>query len=197
VVKANSIHVLLLLTLALAACADKEANDDTVEDRLTGMLTGDKLIDDCGPVSDAGFCGVHFGMTLAEARAAFPEALESFASDPTDTDPESLNCFMVFPKDRAKDLTFMLVDGKVARVDILLPGIATEDGSRVGSSQADILARYGDRAKVFPGKYDDTKRDIVVDTMPGHQFIFESDGSKVLNYRAGLLPPVGYIEGCL
>jgi len=190
---ANAIPILavMLLAAAVSACSEKQAGTEAYIDR---MLTGDKLIDDCDPVAAAGFCGVRFGMTLAEAKAVFPEPLESFGGDETGT--ESLSCFMVFPESRSKDLTFMLVDGRVARVDIFLSGIATENGSQVGSFEADILARYGGRAKVLPNKYDDAKRDIVVSTSPNHQFIFESDGSKILNYRAGVLPPVGYVEGC-
>jgi hypothetical protein len=188
--KAFPAYLLLLLAMAAATACTKQPAEPVEH----SIVTGDKLIDDCGPVSDAGFCGVRFGMTLAAARAAFPEPLESFGGDPMNGD--ELACFVVFPKGRSKELTFMLVDGKVARIDIFRAGIATADGSQVGSAHSDILARHGDRAEVYPGKYDDTKRDIVVDTAPGHQFIFETDGSSVLNYRAGVLPPVGYVEGC-
>lgn len=153
------------------------------------MMANDPLIEDCGKVSDAGFCGVRIGMTLAEAKAAFPVPLESFGG-------EEPSCFMVFPEGRSRELTFMLVDGKIARVDVLMPGIATDNGSQVGTPEEDILHAYGYRAKVFPNKYDDSKHDIVVDTRFHYQMIFESDGRKILNYRAGVLPPVGYVEGC-
>ncbi len=49
---------------------------------------------------------------------------------------------------------------------------------------------------MFPNKYDDTKHDIVVDTRFNYQIIFETDGKKVLKYRAGVLPGVGFVEGC-
>jgi len=180
-------YVLVLFAVAVAACSQEQADQPPSE---MPAMANDPLIEDCGTVTDAGFCRVWIGMTLAEAKAAFPLQLESFSGD------QEPSCFMVFPEGRSKDLTFMLVDGKVARVDVFMPGIATDKGSQVGSSEEEILESYGYRAKVFPNKYDDSKHDIVVDTRFHYQMIFESDGSKILNYRAGVLPPVGYVEGC-
>src|SRR5262245_4851895 len=177
---ASSFRVLLLAAV-VAGCSQEPAEPPPPPDT---------LVENCGTVSDSGYCGVITGMTLAEARAVFPAPLETFAGE------QKSGCYVVFPEGRSKDLTFMLVDGKVARVDIFKPGILTGKGIQVGSTEEEVLQTYGDLAKVFPNKYDDRMHDIVVDTRFFYEFIFQSDGMKVLNYRAGVLPPVGYVEGC-
>ena len=173
-----------ILLVALSACS-KPATQ-------TESATGDKLIDQCGPVTPTGYCGVKFGMTREDAAQAFPMPLESFGNEGT----EAPECYMVFPQSRSKDLTFMIVSGRVARIDVYAPGIKADDGNHVGSSEADILQSYGDRASMSPNKYDKTKHDIVVTTAPNSRFVFQTDGTKVLNYRSGVLPAVAFVEGC-
>lgn len=178
----------VLSALLLAACSSEQAETPPAEE----APAVDPLVETCGPVTDGGFCGVRIGMTLEQARAAFPEPLESFGGDAAAGE----SCFMVHPEGRPEQITFMLVDGEVARVDIMVAGFKTIGDIQVGSTEEAVLQTYGDRAKVFPNKYDDRKHDILVDTRFLYQIIFETDGSKVLSYRAGVLPPVGYVEGC-
>jgi len=180
----------MLSALLLTACSGEQAEQAPSEE---AKVADPRLVQACGLVSDIGFCRVRIGMTLAEARAAFPEPLESFGGDAAG---QGLECVMVYPAGRPEQFTFMLVNDRVARVDILVDGYLTDKGARVGWYEDDVLRVYGDRAKVFPNKYDDTKHDIVVDTRFNYQIIFETDGKKVLKYRAGVLPGVGYVEGC-
>jgi hypothetical protein len=180
----------MLSALLLTACAGGEQAEQAPSEE--AKTADPRLVEACGMVSDTGFCRVRIGMTLAEARAAFPEPLESFAGDSA----ASLECVMVYPEGRPEQFTFMLVNDRVARVEILVDGYLTDKGARVGWYEDDVLRVYGDRAKIFPNKYDDTKRDIVVDTRFNYQIIFETDGKKILKYRAGVLPGVGYVEGC-
>lgn len=180
----------MLSALLLTACAGGEQAEQAPSEE--AKTADPRLVEACGMVSDTGFCRVRIGMTLAEARAAFPEPLESFAGDSA----ASLECVMVYPEGRPEQFTFMLVNDRVARVEILVDGYLTDKGARVGWYEDDVLRVYGDRAKIFPSKYDDRKRDIVVDTRFNYQIIFETDGKRVLKYRAGVLPGVGFVEGC-
>jgi hypothetical protein len=181
-IRALSTSVLLLLATIVAGCSQEQAEPPPAEP--------DRLIESCGTVSDSGYCGVFTGMTLAEARAVFPFPLVSVGGE------QESSCYLVSPEGRPRDLTFMIVNGKVARIDVFIPKIFTGKGIHVGSTEQEVLQAYGDLAKVFPNKYDDRMHDIVVDTRFFYEFIFETDGSKVLNYRAGVLPPVSYVEGC-
>jgi hypothetical protein len=186
VAKPTASLVSVLSALLLAACSGGQTEQQPGQEAKT---TDPHLAQACGVASDSGFCRVVVGMTLDQARAVFPDTLESFAG-------ETGECFMVFPAGRPEQFTYMIVNGKVARVDILMPGYLTDKGAQVGWRQDDLLRVYSDRAKIFPNKYDETKRDIVIDTRFNYQMIFETDGKKVLKYRAGVLPPVSYVEGC-
>ncbi|MFM9843477.1 MAG: hypothetical protein ACKVOI_10965 [Dongiaceae bacterium] len=181
----------MLSALLLTACSGGEQAEQAPSEE--AKIADPRFVQVCGPVSDTAFCGVRIGMTLAEARAAFPEPLESFGGDAAG---QSLECAIVYPEGRPEQFTYMLINDRVARVDILIDGYLTDKGARVGWYEDDVLRVYGDRAKVFPNKYDNTKRDIVVDTRFNYQIIFETDGKKVLKYRAGVLPGVGFVEGC-
>jgi hypothetical protein len=177
-----------LPVLILAACSSPQADAPPPEEK---PAADPYLLENCGPVTDGGFCRVGIGMTLEQARAAFPQPLVPYGGDAATAE----SCFMVHPEGRPDELAFMFVNGKVARVDIFVPGFSTS-GIQVGTPEEDVLQTYGDQAKVFPNKYDDTKHDVIVDTRFLYQIIFETDGMKVLSYRAGVLPPVGYVERC-
>ena len=159
-----------------------------------GSMTGDPLVERCGLVRADGYCGVVFGMTPVAASHAFATPLETYYGVATATEPPS--CYMLFPKGRANYLSFMVVDGVVARVDVQVPGIKTEAGAEVGMREADLLSRYGALAASFPNKYDPSLRDIVVAAPSKGQYVFESDGQWILRYRAGILPAVGFVERC-
>jgi hypothetical protein len=156
--------------------------------------TGDPLIDNCGPVTADGFCGVAFGMTPREAAEAFIAPLETHG-DIASADA-ALACFMLFPAGRAPDLSFVVVDGVVARVDVGVPGVRTASGIEVGSREAAVLSADQAAVAVFPNKYDAALRDIVVMAAPNRRYVFETDGRAVVRYRAGVMPAVGYVEGC-
>jgi hypothetical protein len=98
---------------------------------------------------------------------------------------------------------FMVFDGTIARVDIF-PGssITTRSGARIGMTEAQIKSMFGDKIEtsghpyVTGGKYltfvptDEQDKNFRV--------IFETDANGVVtSYRAGRVPEVGWIEGCL
>jgi hypothetical protein len=93
-----------------------------------------------------------------------------------------------------KDLLVMLVDGVVARVDVIGSSVATEAGARVGDSEARIKELYAG-ARTEPHKYTDGHY-LVVDSAPNRRFVFETDGMKVTRYRSGIVPAVDWVEGC-
>jgi hypothetical protein len=95
-----------------------------------------------------------------------------------------------------KDVLIMLVDGVVARIDVIAPSVATTAGARVGDSEGRIKELYPS-ARVEPHKYTDGHY-LVVDgtTLPNRRFVFETDGSKVTRYRSGAVPQVDWVEGC-
>jgi hypothetical protein len=88
----------------------------------------------------------------------------------------------------------MVVDGRIARVDVENQSIATGAGARIGDSEARIKRLYP-QVEVTPHKY---VRGHYLTAMPAGEYriIFETDGVRVTRYRAGRMPEVKWIEGC-
>jgi hypothetical protein len=150
------------------------------------------LITGCGPVTDHGFCGVAFGMTAIEAEQVFVLPLIAYEGvEPGDEPP----CYLLFPEGRPNDLSFMVVDGEVMRIDVHMPGLRTEAGVGVGSAEEEVLRAYAGRIQIQPHKYDPTVQDAIIGEQ-NHRLVFQTDGDTVIEYRAGLMPAVGYVELC-
>jgi hypothetical protein len=143
-------------------------------------------------VSPEGAGPVRIGWSLSQLNAALGEQLKPAY----DVNPE---CDYVDPDALPPGLALMVVQDTIVRVDVDTTGIATAEGAMVGDTEARILELYAGRVEVQPHKYTGPVGHYLVvkasaDTM--HLIIFETDGHRVLNYRAGIRPAVEYIEGC-
>jgi hypothetical protein len=133
-------------------------------------------------VTESGAGPVKVGMTAAEI-AAHVERLGALEE-----------CTYATAR-AAPGLLVMLVDGSVARLDVIDRSIATAAGARVGDSEARIQELYRPRVRVEPHKYTDGHY-LVVDAAPERRLVFETDGAQVTRYRAGAVPQVDWVEGC-
>ena len=98
---------------------------------------------------------------------------------------------------------FMMTDGIIRRVDVF-PGssVTTRSGAKIGMTEAEIKGMFGDKIEtsghpyVAGGKY---LIFVPVDEQDKNfRVIFETDANGIVtSYRAGRLPEVGWIEGCL
>jgi hypothetical protein len=135
---------------------------------------------------------VRFGMALADARAALGDSLI--------VAPPGGECGFTTPRGAPAGVRFMVEQGKIVRVDVDSAGVRTAAGVEVGMSEADVRGRYPVGLRVQPHKYDPKGRYLVVQgTEPvdsARRLIFETDGQRVVRYRAGLTPAVEYVEGC-
>lgn len=150
----------------------------------------------CAPsrdrVSVDGHRGVRIGMTVDEASVAYGATLSpAVQAGPTEA------CFFVFPEGRVDAVSFMIVDGKVARVDIAQPDVLTLTGVGVGSTEAEVMQAYDGKAVLTPHKYTGPEGHyLTVEPDAGKAIVFETDGMRVLRYRAGAKPQVLWVEGC-
>jgi hypothetical protein len=139
-------------------------------------------------VSEAGVGPIAFGMR-ADDLQGIVDALGRVGE-----------CVYASPLERVaagfsrRDLLVMLVDGVVARVDVIGTSIATEAGAKVGDSEARIRELYPE-ARLEPHKYTDGHY-LVVDSTPRTRYVFETDGARVTRYRSGVIPQVDWVEGC-
>jgi hypothetical protein len=86
----------------------------------------------------------------------------------------------------------------VVRVEVGSGNVATVEGARIGDPEARIQQTYPGRVQVQPHKYTDGHYLVVrpADGDTTRLLIFETDGSRVLRFRAGQRPQVEYVEGC-
>lgn len=143
-------------------------------------------------VTATGIGPVRFGMTVDAAGAALGETVR-----PKYADFES--CDYVRPEAMPAGVMLMVVSDTVERVDVDSVGVATAEGARVGDSEARVLALYAGRVRVEPHHYTGPVGHYLVVSLPGdtlHRIIFETDGKRVTEYRAGRRPAVEYVEGC-
>jgi len=143
-------------------------------------------------VSPQGVGPVRIGATIAELNAALGEQLKPAY----DVNPE---CDYLDPAALPAGIALMVERDTVVRIDVDTTGIPTKEGASVGDSEAKVLELYRGRVQVQPHKYTGPTGHYLVVTWPSdtlHLLIFETDGEKVVTYRAGIRPAVEYIEGC-
>jgi hypothetical protein len=143
-----------------------------------------------------GIGDIPIGLTVAEtAKAAGIKLVPFDGSSPKES------CYYVKPQKGLKDVGFMVIDGKVARVDVWSESkVTTLRGAKIGDSEARIKSLYPGQIKVTPHEY--TTGGHYLTFIPkdkadrNYRLVFETDGKRVTQMRSGKLPEVSYIEGC-
>lgn len=149
---------------------------------------------DCGPATREGYCGVVWGMTEAEAAAAFPGGL--FDIDNMKADPDFVGCYYLQTAKDNYDAGFMVADGKVERLDMSGDWISTDKGARVGMLFSEVEALYPGAVRE-PNHYTAPLEDLIVDLGGGVKAVFEqSENGRITAWRIGRTPAVELIEGC-
>jgi hypothetical protein len=165
----------------------------TVAGPTTTSPLGAPTVKETSTISTVGLDKVTFGMTKADAEKAAGSALVPVG-------PGTSACQLVSLASGAPGVSFLLVNGRVERVDIAAAPISTRSGARVGSSVAQVRALY-------PGQIEDAARP---DGQPGgalvfvpkdaadanFRLVFSTDGTTVVSYRAGRVPGVLAPTGC-
>lgn len=145
-------------------------------------------------VNPKGIGPIEAGMTKQAAESALGGSLTA-ASDST-----WKNCGYVRGGSLPAGVAMMVENGSIARIDIDSGTVATVEGARIGDTEDRIKSLYGSRLTVTPQKYDTVGHYLNVrssaseDTL--HRIVFETDGKKVVRYRAGRVPQVEYVERC-
>ena len=144
-------------------------------------------------LSTAGLGPVQIGMTEARAERAGGRRLVRVG-------PALGECSYVRPRDRSIRASFMLIRGRIARVDVGRRGIRTVSGFQVGDRGRAVRRHFAGQLRVSRHAYDPKGRYLeVVPRDRGERdrrVVFETDGRRVTSIRAGRLPEVRYVEGC-
>jgi hypothetical protein len=135
---------------------------------------------------------IRVGMTIQQAQASARTRLLSQGD-------KLGNCWYVKPQGGPRDISFMVIDGQIARVDIYGNSrITTISGAKIGDSENRIKSLYA--VRITPHEYIQGGHYLTFvpnDTSDRrYRMVFETDGKRVKMIRAGRLPEVEYVEGC-
>lgn len=113
------------------------------------------------------------------------------AGDPTG------RCFYVHPS-RMPALELMIIDDRLARIDVVSSSIKTAKGVTVGDTETAVLAAYQPHISVAPAAYyPGVGRFLTVlspDKTYGIRFV--TLRGKIQYYYSGTVQTIRYIEGC-
>jgi hypothetical protein len=106
------------------------------------------------------------------------------------------NCGYVHGSALPAGVALMVENGAIARVDVDSGSVATTEGARIGDTEERVRTLYVG-ITVTPHKYTSghylTARSATDSTS---RIVFETDGQRVVRYRAGRTPQVEYVERC-
>ncbi|MEM9542644.1 MAG: GerMN domain-containing protein [Cyanobacteria bacterium P01_E01_bin.42] len=144
-----------------------------------------------------GLGGVEIGMTITEASQETGVQFVNQASG-----GEEHGCFYYKAATEPQDVSYMVTEGKIARIEVNTKNITTLSGAKIGDTEERIRALY-------PGKIEEEAHEYV----PGGKYLFfvPEDASNqnyrvvfetnekgiVTTMRSGKIPEVGWIEGCV
>ncbi len=111
--------------------------------------------------------------------------------------PDNTSCAYARIEDEQGLLLFMIVDEKIARIDVRESKHRLPNGLGIGSSADEIKNLYGDKTSIFPNKYDPNVKDYEVSLSKDRGLVFNVRDDKVHAYRLGKIPEVNWVEGCL
>jgi hypothetical protein len=135
---------------------------------------------------------VQIGMPLSEAVNM------GLLSENPNLKPE---CDYVFPAVGSgipEGVSVMVVRGRLARIDVDTGAVTTEEGARIGDTEAQLRELY-EGVDVTPHKYIAKGHYFTVrgdSASAGKAIVFETDGQKVTMFRSGRFPEVGWVEAC-
>ena len=178
---------------AIACVAGCSKPDGTPSDSGTNSNTAESATSgDAGKIwtiSPAAFGPLRLGQPVREVAAVLGDTAR-----PTDE-----SCGYVAPATFPDSVSVMIVNDTAMRVDVRSSMVRTAEGAGIGDSEQRIQELYRGRVRVQPHKYTDGRYLIVTPTNAADssfRIVFETDGAKVVLYRAGRLPAVEWVEGC-
>lgn len=143
------------------------------------------------PLQLRNFGPVNVGATAEEAAKAI--------GSPLIGDISMKGCGYARPRYGPGGVSFMMIDGRIARIDIDSCQLKTDTGVKIGTAEALVKRLYSgievnEHAYVDNGHYLTLVPENAIDS--NYRLLFETDGKKVTKFRAGRLPEVDLVEGC-
>jgi hypothetical protein len=182
----------LVTLLAVLATACSKGEESAVKGRNGPNGPARDSVSDLS-LSEDGLGQIQIGMNLDDAVN-----MGLLNENPT----MKASCDFVFPAVGAgipDGVSVMVVQGKVARIDIDTGSVTTEDGAKIGDTEESLRTMYDGDVQSEPHKFLPGGHYMTVtgdSTSLGKAIVFETDGQRVTSFRAGRLPEVKWVEGC-
>jgi hypothetical protein len=149
-------------------------------------VTGEPAFTSASKLTTVGLDDVFFGDTVRDIRSKVSGDWVGLPA--ADARP---SCFTMQPAGGPEGTVFMILDGRVERIDLASPAITTRSGIGVGSTVADITELFesnietvtvdgGEEIVFIPTDADDRE----------FRIIWTTDGTTVTAMRAGRIPGV-------
>lgn len=215
-----TIPTALLVALFAACTADREPRPEIIDVTPTEGQVDDQPAEDVPPATApeapadpdgmppaaapdgdrnlarfGGYGDIDFGTAEAEMAQAWGGELKTLGKD------MNAQCFFMTPSWNKVPaaLSFMIGDGKFVRYGTENAVLVAPGGGKIGMTKAEIGKLYAN-VVAEPHKYSDGEYLRIKDAATGNTLIFETDAkgddAKVTEWRVGMEPHVGYVEGC-
>jgi len=140
---------------------------------LAMVLVAVSLANHARVIREDGVGPVKIGMTLIPLSAALHQELAA--------DERDVQGGFHLKASGHDNVSFMIIDGHVARVEVAAPGVRTSTGIQVGESEAQVHRHRTLRDGRFSQCYG---------------IRFETDKGKITMFYAGNYDAIQYVEGC-
>lgn len=143
---------------------------------------------------------IRVGMTVDEAsRAAGVRFVKTLSAGRTEE-----YCSYFEPQVEPKGISFMVINGRIPRIDISSERITTIKGAKIGDTEERILTLYPGQIKATRHPYQGLppRNGKYLTFVPkdapdkNYRIIFETANNRVMRFRSGKIPEVEQIEGC-
>jgi hypothetical protein len=176
-----------------SACAPKADTPAAESAAISPPSTLPEPAPSANAVTEFGYGAIRAGMTYTDANAALNGALKVSPNE------NLAECGYVKWEGGPTGLLIMVLENKIARVDATEAGITSDKGAKIGDTEEQVKALYGDRVTVSPHKYVDgnyltVRAADASDTV--HAIVFETEKGVVTRFRGGAKPGVQFVEGC-
>ncbi|MGO4549536.1 hypothetical protein AB4059_00310 [Lysobacter sp. 2RAF19] len=143
-------------------------------------------------IGSSGYGPARIGMT----RASLQEAMGARLVDQI-PGAESDGCTYVLPEGTSQGVAYMIIDGRLARIDVDTQTVATISGAHVGTTESELRALYPG-IETSPHFYNGPDWHYMVLTSPDGRLAirFETDGARVVRWYAGKREAIEYVDGC-
>ena len=161
---------------------------------VAALLAGGASAQKYNPRASMGGIGpIRIGMDAWQLEKAIDRRL------PDTQDASEDSCRYIEAGAKWPGTAVMLLDGRVARVDVTTRGIPTLSGALVGDLESKVLDIYGNRLRISDSDFGagDSKYLTMFSSDRSLGIRFETDGERVTEYYVGTGQAVQFIEGCL